>query len=225
MISDLPFWINGLFILCLLWCLLFFYLETQSFFWTTFWILWSFVHSVLSFNGFHTNTEAFPPRFLLILIPSIILVLFLFYALKKPNNRKKTYFFSSVLHLLRLPIEIVLWQLYLLEWIPQLMTFEGRNFDIIAGCTAPIIAFYSLSQNPSKYLLISWNILSLFLILFILVNALLSAELPIQQFAFDQPNRAVLYFPFTLLPATIVPIVILMHLRDLKSLLLRETSA
>ena len=28
---------------------------------------------------------------------------------------------------------IILWQLFLYQMIPELMTFEGRNFDILAG--------------------------------------------------------------------------------------------
>jgi len=36
--------------------------------------------------------------------------------------------------------------------------------------------------------------------------------LPIQQFAFEQPNRAVLYFPFIWLPSVVIPIFIFSHL-------------
>ena len=64
-------------------------------------------------------------------------------------------------------------------------------------------------------MLIAWNSIGLALILFILVNGVLSAELPIQQFAFDQPNRGLNYFPFILLPALLVPMVIWMHISDL----------
>ena len=51
--------------------------------------------------------------------------------------------------------------------------------------------------------------------LFILVNGLLSSELPFQQFGFEQPNRGINFFPFVLLPATVVPIVIWTHLSDI----------
>jgi hypothetical protein len=46
----------------------------------------------------------------------------------------------------------------------------------------------------------------------IVLTAILSAPLPIQQLAFEQPNIAVLYFPFTFLPGFIVPIVLFSHL-------------
>ena len=44
---------------------------------------------------------------------------------------------------------------------------------------------------------------------------LLSAELPIQQLAFDQPIKAIAFFPYILLPAVVVPLVIYIHLSDI----------
>ena len=55
----------------------------------------------------------------------------------------------------------------------------------------------------------------IFLILFVFANGILSSELPIQMFGFEQPTTAPNYFPFILLPATIVPIVIYTHLTDI----------
>lgn len=95
------------------------------------------------------------------------------------------------------------------------MTFKGRNFDIIMGITAPIVGLLLLIQKLNKKALLVWNYIGLVLILFILANGILSAELPFQQFGFEQPNRGINYFPFILLPATIVPIVIWTHLSDI----------
>ena len=46
----------------------------------------------------------------------------------------------------------------------------------------------------------------------------------LQQFAFSQPNIAILYFPFSLLPACVVPLVALAHLVAIRRLL-REHGA
>ena len=101
------------------------------------------------------------------------------------------------------------------------MTFEGRNFDVLAGLTAPVIGTLILTKRAGNGLLIAWNVAALCLVSFILINGILSAELPFQQFGFEQPNRAVNYFPFVLLSAVIVPIVLYTHLTDL-ILLLKE---
>ena len=122
---------------------------------------------------------------------------------------------STFLHTVRLPIEIILFKLYLNKMIPQLMTFEGRNFDIVIGITAPIVGYLYLKKRISKIKLIAWNIIGIFFVCFILINGILSSELPFQQFAFDQSNRALNLFPFTLLPAVIIPIVIWTHITDI----------
>jgi hypothetical protein len=57
-----------------------------------------------------------------------------------------------------------------------------------------------------------WNWICLALLLNIVVRAVLSAPSPIQQFAFDQPNIAILHFPFVFLPGFIVPAVLFCHL-------------
>ena len=95
------------------------------------------------------------------------------------------------------------------------MTFEGRNFDILIGIIAPIIGYYVTKGLIKRKSLIMWNAIGLFFVLFIVVNAVLSIEGPFQVFAFDQPNKAVNYFPYVLLPAVIVPIVIYTHISDI----------
>jgi hypothetical protein len=99
--------------------------------------------------------------------------------------------------------------------IPELVTFEGRNFDILAEISTPIVGILWLKKRVGRKTLIVWNILELILVLFIFINGILSSDLPIQMFGFEQPNRAINYFPFILLSAKIVPIVIYTHLTDL----------
>ena len=96
------------------------------------------------------------------------------------------------------------------------MTFEGRNFDILSGVTAPVIYFFAFSRNRvNRNLLIIWNIFALCLLINIIYTAVAAFPSPMQQIAFDQPNRAVMYFPFIWLPAVVVPIVLFAHLAGL----------
>lgn len=129
-----------------------------------------------------------------------------------------------LLHIVRIPVELVLFYLCEAKTVPMLMTFEGRNFDILSGISAPIIfylAFHLKILGPRW--LILWNFICLGLLLNIVINAVLSAPFQFQRFAFDQPNIAVLYFPFNWLPSVIVPIVLLSHLVVLRQLTQHKT--
>ena len=67
-------------------------------------------------------------------------------------------------------MEIVLLQFSLYGQVPELMTFEGRNFDILIGITAPIIGYLVVKHKIRKKGVLMWNTVGLVLILSILVN-------------------------------------------------------
>ena len=181
--------------------------------------LWSIVQSILAYRGFYLDTESFPPRFAFVLVPTILCIGFGLLSRQRAwIYQYRDIRFSTFLHTVRFPVELVLLQLFLAGMVPELMTFEGRNFDIIMGLTAPIIVFLLVKDKISKMGLLIWNVIGFVFIMTILFYGVLSSDLPFQQFGFDQPNRAVLYFPFVLLPAVIVPIVIWTHLSDILKL-------
>ncbi|MBC2846266.1 hypothetical protein [Winogradskyella flava] len=215
MIENLPNWINWLFLLTAVLTIgIFHYTNGKPNKLTYLIIIWSLIQSILAFSGFYEKTDLIPPRFLIVLIPVFITLI---YGLtKRPLNwiieNKKL---NTFIHTIRLPVEIVLLYLYLNNMMPELMTFEGRNFDILAGISAPIIGILFLKNIIGRNILIIWNMIGLFLILFVFANGILSSELPIQMFGFEKPTKAPNYFPFILLPATIVPIVIYSHITDI----------
>jgi len=65
----------------------------------------------------------------------------------------------------------------------------------------------------------AWNIFALLFLINIVVNAILSIPSPLQKFAFDLTNIAVLHFPFIWLPAVVMPIFLFSHLASLSQLL------
>lgn len=210
MIEHLPLWIDALFLMtCLLTIVLFHYSNGQPKGLTWFIVLWSVLHSILAYLGFYQNTVVMPPRFALILIPSTAIIIYGLlpkqqsWMIKHRNTR-----ISTLLHSVRLPVELVLFGLFTYKMVPELMTFEGRNFDILMGISAPFVYWMMMKKRTNRKFLLIWNVIGFCLVLFILVNGILSSELPFQQFGFEQPNRAISYFPYVLLPATIVPIVI-----------------
>lgn len=190
-------------------------------------VIWLIIQTVLATNNIYkSDINSFPPKIMLLgILPPIMLVISLFVTSKGRNFidslplKNLTY-----LNVVRIPVEIVLFWLFLNKAIPELMTFEGRNFDIVAGITAPVIAYFGLAQKKlNRKVILVWNFICLGLLLNIVVNALFSAPSPIQKFAFDQPNIAILNFPFTWLPTFIVPIVLFGHLVSIRQLVKYKT--
>ena len=215
MIAHLPMYVNIVFILTtLLTVFLFYKAGNLSKINLGILGLWLLLQAVLSYVGFYTVTNTTPPRFILLALPAVLLIIYLFLTAKGRvylnNLDAKT---LTLLHVVRIPVELCLYWLFLHKSIPQLMTFEGRNFDILAGLTAPVIFYFGYVKNKlGKTVLLLWNFICLGLLLNIVINAVLSAPSNFQQFAFEQPNTAILYFPFVWLPCCIVPLVLLAHL-------------
>lgn len=184
-------------------------------------LLWMGMQAVLGISGFYLITDTIPPRFGAAVIPPVLFIAACFITKKGKAfldllNTK----WLMLLHVVRVPVEVVLLWLYLHQYVPELMTFEGRNFDILSGLTAPLVFYFGfVRQQIHRNLLLAWNFLCLALLINIVVNAMLSAPSSFQQFAFEQPNVGVLYFPFIWLPCFIVPVVLLSHLVSIRQLL------
>jgi hypothetical protein len=179
--------------------------------------IWLVFQAFLALSGFYLFTNSLPPRlFTVAILPALALIILLFVFERDNFVSRISIKTLTLLHVVRIPVEIVLLWLFQSGQVPQLMTFEGRNFDILSGLTAPIIYWLAFRNGKTnRTFLIVWNFFALLLLVNIVVNAAFSIPAPLQQFAFDQPNRAVLYFPFVWLPAVVVPIVLFSHLASL----------
>ena len=223
--EQLPLYIKIIFILTLAATVLLFYKASNRSA-TTLIILisWIVVQGIIGSTGFYSKTTALPPRLALALAPPLLFIVFLFVSKKGrrfiDSLNIKT---LTLLHIIRIPVEIVLLCLFIYKAVPQIMTFEGRNFDILSGISAPIVYYFAFTKGKkNKTLLLIWNLGCICLLANIVVIAILSAPYPFQQFAFDQPNTGLLYMPFIWLPAVIVPLVLLAHLASIRQLLLKK---
>ena len=183
---------------------------------------WLFLVGLLANQNFFLNLNARPPRLPLAVGLPTLLILVLFIS-RSGRRFLDALSLPAITYLngVRVLVEIVLYGLFIHHQIPQLITFEGRNFDIIAGLTAPVMAYFSFNRPvlSTRWLLI-WNVLSLLLLANVVTHAILSAPLPFQQLAFEQPNVAILKFPFIWLPSFVVPTVLLGHLVAIRRLVM-----
>lgn len=225
MIENLPSFISTTFILTVFLTVgIFLFAVRQSVFETfpaklfsfllAFWLI---LQAMLGIGGFYLKTDGMPPRLILFgVIPALILIISYFLFARENFIERLPLRILTFIHVIRIPVEIVLLWLFQQKLIPQIMTFEGRNFDILAGISAPLIAWLAFRNGKvNRTILIVWNFLTLGLLFNIVITAVLSFPFGFQQFGFDQPNRAVLYFPFNLLPTVVVPLVLFAHLISL----------
>lgn len=184
-------------------------------------VAWLLIQAILSFSGFYLVQGGSMPRFLLMILPPL---LFIVLTISTTSGRnligQPDLKWLTLLHIVRIPVELVLFWLFVHQAVPRIMTFEGRNPDILAGLTAPFIFYFGFvkKQLPVNIIL-AWNIVCLGLLLNIVVIAILSMPFPIQQFGFGQPDIALFYFPFAWLPGCLVPMVIFAHLLSIRQLL------
>ncbi len=223
--ENLPSYVSAVFILITGLTLFFLFKAThQSKSVLVFSILWLVFILIVGSTGFYKDMSRMPPSLTFLIGPPSILILVLFL-----NSRGRKFMDSidsrwiNYVHVVRIPVEIILFLLFTYQCIPQIMTFEGRNFDVLSGITAPFVAYFGYTKfKLSRTVLLIWNFVCLALLVNIVITAILSAPFPFQQLAFDQPNIAVFYFPFVWLPGFIVPAVLFSHLVSIRKLIARS---
>jgi len=179
-------------------------------------VLWLILQTVLSLSGFYETFDLKPPRFLFVIMPALVFVTL---RIIKGRNLPAVEYIGYI-HIVRIPVEIVLYWLADEKVIPEIMTFRGRNFDIFAGIILPVVTYlYYERRLITKNALLIFNIYGVVSLVNIVGHGVLSAPTPFQQYGFEQPNIAIFHFPFIWLPAFVVPSILFAHLSTLKSLI------
>jgi hypothetical protein len=175
------------------------------FLWAAFVVVWSLSGRMGDFSLFPLNL--FP----VLAIPIVTLVVFI----NSRNWREVSQHIppASLIRLqsFRFGVEVLLWMLFIGNLLPEQMTFEGRNFDILAGISAPVIASLAMRGKISKKGIVAWNVICLGLLLNIVIIAILSTPSPWRVFTNEPANYIVTYFPISLLPGFLVPLAYYLH--------------
>jgi hypothetical protein len=111
----------------------------------------------------------------------------------------------------RLPLELAMHEMYERGIMPGVMSYSGRNFDILTGITALLVAAFVWLGGRGRVIVAVWNILGLAL----LVNVVTIAILATPRFAYfgpDSLNEWVAHPPYVWLPAVMVLAALAGHL-------------
>lgn len=183
-------------------------------------MFWCAFVSIWSASGMMANFGIFPLNFMPVLvIPLVTVILSLF-----SRDLGEVLKYVPVPNLIRLQsfrffVELLLWALLVAGRVPEQMTFEGRNFDILAGITAPVVAWLASRQKLPNAALIAWNLICLGLLINIVSVAILSTPTPWRIFMNEPANTIVAFFPISWLPGFLVPLAYTLHLYSLRQLL------
>jgi hypothetical protein len=123
----------------------------------------------------------------------------------------------------RLPLELAMHRAYTEGLMPIQMSYSGRNFDIVTGITAIVLAIALRVTSVPRWVIQAWNVLGLVLLFNILGVAIASTPM----FAYFGPERLnvwVMWMPYTLLPAVMVLAAWAGHLIVWRALSLRAAS-
>jgi hypothetical protein len=187
-------------------------------------MLWGLFVSLWSASGIMADFSLFPFNFMpVIAIPLVTVILLLFSG--KLDEILKNIPAENLIRLqsFRFFVEILLWALFMANLVPEQMTFEGRNFDILAGLTAPVVAWLAARQKVSRTVLILWNLACLALLINIVSVAILSTPSPWRIFMAEPANTIVTRFPVSWLPGFLVPLAYTLHFLSLRQLLRAKT--
>lgn len=222
MIDQLPSWVHTAFIAVVILTIAMFYraVKNRKILLTIAAVV--VVQSVIGLSGFYNNFTSLPPRILLGMLPSIILILYAGFFMKQSTGNTNFKYLTQF-HTIRIPVEVMLSILFHYSIISRWQTIEGSNFDIISGLTALPVAYFGYTKKSlSKPFLIGWNVLCLLLLFNVVITSAFAMPYPFQLISHQQPNIAIAYFPFNLLPTVIVPLVILSHIMLIRNLTNRE---
>ena len=177
-------------------------------------VAWLGGSALLAESGFLARFDLRPPPFLLVVVPTFGLPLWLARSsLGKRLADALPLSWLIAFQGFRLPLELLMHEAAREGTMPVQMTFTGHNFDIVTGTSALLVAALVVAGRAPRALLIAWNVLGTSLLIAIVLIAIVSIPL-IHAYGTEpaQLNTWVAYFPFVWLPAGLVASAWLGHL-------------
>lgn len=186
---------------------------------TAFIAVWVLYVSVLASTGFLAD-YSLPPKIAVFTILPAFGIIGWFFRVKKFKNIILAFPISLTVYFqsFRIIVELLIWGIAKEGFTPELVSFNGRNFDILAGLTAPIIGYWAYSRKAiSHKVVIIWNICCLMLlvnIVFIFLSLIIKPEIwgysdiPITM---DFPR-----LPYVYIAAFFMPAAVFMHIFSIK---------
>jgi len=191
-----------------------------------FFVAWLGTTAVVAASGALREFDARPPRLIIVVVGS--------FALLTITTRTAAFekllaatppSWPVALMTMRIPIEIGLWGLFVSGQLPVHLTFEGRNFDVLVGASAPFVAWALARGKLGRLGLVAWNVASLGLLANIVGMAVTTIPGPLHLNWPGVSNTVVADFPWVWLPTFLVPVALFGHVASLRQVLAGRVSS
>lgn len=184
---------------------------------------WIFFISVQTFNGYFTSLSGVPKLPMMAGITLAAILLVFIWPKTRAILMEMPITTLHYIHIVRVPIEMVLWWLAVSRAMPMDMTFEGSNLDILSGISAPFAAVFMVgARSKSRIGAIIWNVIALALLINIIQMSVSYMPYFYTPTGGETANLGVFYFPYVLLPTFIVPAILFSHLVSLYQLIFKK---
>jgi hypothetical protein len=175
--------------------------------------LWLAATAILAAQGRLADWSTFPPPVMKLVMTAVLLTFF--HAFSRIGWRLVNGLSVASLvgfQTFRIPVELVLFWLYRCDAVPVQMTFEGLNFDVLSGVSAPVLAWLVAKGRAPTWGIFVWNLVGLGLLLNIVTIAILSMPAPFRVFLNEPANTFITQAPYVWLPLFLVQAALLGHL-------------
>ncbi|NUN15044.1 MAG: hypothetical protein HUU55_15550 [Myxococcales bacterium] len=179
---------------------------------------WFLLTGFLAMRGIFSDFQSTPPKIALVVAPALVgtLLLGLGHWFRETYDHCNPRVIVG-LQSFRIVMEIILYLLFLNNSLPKLLTFEGRNFDMIVGLSAPIVTRLWMKPGYEKWgWVFVWNMAGLALVINVATHGILAAPTSFQVFDTSPPNTVIADFPYIWLPTFVVPMAIFLHIVSIR---------
>ena len=149
---------------------------------------WLGLTGALAAAGFFADFAGRPPRIVLATAPALLAVAAIATWGRGLARVPATWLVAP--QAFRVVMELILWRLAVARVLPDVMTFHGRNFDVLTGLSAPLVAWAMARGHVGPRGVALWNVMGLVLVTSVFLHGLLSAPTPFRMLVTDPPNRS-----------------------------------
>jgi hypothetical protein len=179
--------------------------------------VWLLLTAVLAKTGSLSAWDARPPHFPFVPLLALVAIVAIhrstlfarILAVTPPH-------WLVAMQTFRIGVELAFWGLFVAGGAPSQVTFEGRNFDVLVGLTAPFVAFAIARVKLGPRAVIAWNVLGLAILGNTIFTTITSLPGPAHLDWSGGTFTAFGDWPFVWIPAFLAPLAIFLHTASIR---------